>query len=273
MYSVLFANQTGAYVRLGSTVNSMKGDVAAPVHGADVGLVMQTSQFNPTDSTSIAVADTIYLTETTTVTAGDTVSYYYANVPILSGQQYEITASKQGYDPVSATVTVPYSFVTVPDAETYARMRSPHGATLGLGFNVNLSAVTAAEFVQLLIEYRGFDDEGQFHVGSVNVTPYDSTDPFQETTSYLLSVSVGIDQYSNAFDAAKQLASSLKESHLYADIIVTQIDDPLYRFYITSGRWSDPLAMRTDKIIFSNLANGVGVVGAAAVDTTRIYLF
>ncbi len=260
LYSVLFANETGVYVRLASTKNSMKSGVAEPIHGANVRL-------------ETFLGDDVPLVDSTIVADNDTVSFYFADFPIYPGMQYTITASKQGYDPISATATVPYSSVTIPDAHSYAALRHPDSSATNPTFVINLSGSTAAYFYQLAIEYRGFDSNGQFQIGYVNVLGNGMQDPFNEVSSYIVSGGVDITYYDSLFHYTEQLAGNLKESHLYVDIIVTKIDDPLYRFYITSGRTANPLAMRIDKIIFSNLYNGVGIVGAAAVDTTRIFLF
>ncbi len=260
LYSVLFANETGVYVRLTSTKNSTAGGIAEPIHGANVRIKPSSGSYVP-------------LVDSTSIIDNDTVSFYFANLSVSSGQQYTVTASEQGYDSVSATVTVPYGSATVPDVESYAVLRHPDGSVINPTFVVNLSNLTAAYFYQLALEYRGFDRSGQFQMGYVDVLGNNLQNPFSEVSNYQVSGGVNVTYYDSLFNYTKQLASNLMESHLYVDIIVTQIDDPLYRFYLTSGHWSNPLAMRTDKVIFSNLANGVGVVGAAAVDTTRIYLF
>lgn len=102
MYSVLFAYQTGVYVRLSSTSNSLKGDITQPVHGANVGLVLPLYALNQADFVHSSSSDTISLKETYTISAGDTDYYCYARLFISSGLLYGITAEKEGYDPVSA---------------------------------------------------------------------------------------------------------------------------------------------------------------------------
>ncbi len=272
MYSILFADQTGVYVRLSSTSNSLKDDVTQPVHAANVGLVMSSYRLNPGDSAYSATFDTISLKESFALSAGDTDYYYYASVPTYSGTTYGITAEKEGYTPVSAYVTVPYSHMTTPDADSYAALRKPDGSNVDPVFSIMLGG-SSAYFVQLSIEYRGFDDAGNFRAGFVDATGSSPTDPFIQIKSNYISYDVNRSYYAARLSNAKAIAGYLKQSHLYVDIIVTQINDPLYRFYITSGRWSNPLAMRTDKVVFSNVTNGDGIVGAAAVDTTRIFLF
>ncbi len=263
LYSILLGNQTGVYVKLTSTVTSANGKIGEPVHGADVRLVaVSTSQFIQTR-----------LADSTSLIQGDTVSFYYANVHVVAGEQYMITAAKGGYDSVSAEVSVPNSYVTIPSKEVYNVMKVPDSAKTNISVLVNLSDATAAYFTQFLLEYRGFDKNGNFQMGFERVTPYDSTDPFVQRLTNQVTFTVDTATYRRAFKATEKEASALMVSHLYTDIIVIQIDDPLYRFYITSGRTANPLAMRIDKIIFSNLYNGVGIVGAAAVDTTRIFLF
>ena len=108
-----------------------------------------------------------------------------------------------------------------------------------------------------------------------NVLPVDSLNPFIELGSTSFPLRVDTTLYQNAFGLARQYAGSLRRSHLYADVIVTQVDNNLYRFFITSNNTANPLLMRTDKIIFSNIFNnaGTGIVAGASIDTTRIFLF
>ncbi len=260
LYSILFSDEDGVYVRVTSTEDSRDGGISEPVHGARVWLVMPGGY-------------TLSLVDSTIFTANDTASFYFANFRVFSGMQCTLTASKQGFDSVSATVTVPNSSVTIPDAESYAILRHPDSSTVNPLFAVNLSGSTAAFFYQVVLEYRGFDSTGQFRMGYVDVSGDGIENPFIEVSDRQVDEAVDITGYDAQFHHTESLAGSLKQSHLYLDIIVTKIDDPLYRFILTSGRFANPLSMRTDKIIFSNVLNGVGLVGSAAVDTTRIYLF
>lgn len=272
MYSILFADKSGVYVTLYSTTNSLSGDVNDPVHGAKVGLVIQFSQFNPADSGLTTASYTVKLQESFTVANGDTSYFYYSPLYIGSGRTYGITAEKQGYKPVSAYVTVPQSYITIPDIYTYAALRLPDSSNVDPVFQVSLGG-SSAYFVQLLLEYRGFDAAGRFQRGFVDAAGSSPMDPFIQVTTNSVRFGVNRSYYSARLQYAKEAASSLRQSHMYADIVVTQLDDPLYRFYLTSGRWNNPLAMRTDKAVFSNVTDGAGIVGAAAVDTTRIFLF
>ncbi len=264
LYSVLFANDENVVVRLTSTVSSVNGNFSAPIHGADVRL-------------GTPFGSDVPLHDSTFINGNDTVSYYSLYFPffIAGGEQYEITAKKDGYDSAYAMVTVPTSYVTIPDQNAYSAMMRPKNDSNDILLSVFLSPPTKAEFNQVLVEYRGFDNSGQFHVGSVSVLPVDSLNPFIEVLSSYVPLDVNIYQYKSAFALAQLSADSLKQSHMYVDVIVTQIDDNLYRFFITSNHTLNPLSMRTDKIIFTNIFNqqGEGIVAAAAVDTTRIFLY
>ncbi|MFZ1080464.1 MAG: DUF4249 family protein [Candidatus Kryptoniota bacterium] len=264
LYSVLFANDQNVVVRLTSTVSSANGNFSVPIHGADVRL-------------GTPFGFDVPLHDSTFINGNDTVSYYSLYFPIFiaGGEQYEITAKKEGYDSAYAMVTVPNSFVTIPDQDAYSVMMQPKDASNDILLKVFLSPSTRAEFNQVLVEYRGFDNSGQFHVGSVSVLPVDSTNPFNEVLSSYVPLDINIYQYKSAFALAQLSADSLKRSHLYVDIIVTQVDDNLYRFFITSNRSGNLLSLRTDKIIFTNIFDqqGEGIVAAAAVDTTRVFLY
>ncbi len=273
MYSILFANKQGVYVRLYSTIGSMNGNVDTPVHDAGVELIVPGNLYSPADSTGQASMDTVQLKESDSVTAAsDTNFYYYSPMTISSGGVYEIVAQKSGYKPVSSYVSVPYSFVTIPDTRSYPALRYPDSVNYDPYFNIDLGG-SVAYFAQLFIEYRGFDNNGNFHSGFVNASGNMPQDPFIQSTASQVQYNIDRLSYASTLSSVTRLASGLKNFHLFADIVVTQLDDPLYRFYLTSGRWTNPLVMRTDRPIFSNVNNGLGIVGAAAVDTTRIFLF
>ena len=262
VYAVLFANAEVAYVRVMSVVESPT-DVSEPVHGASVKLTRMLDGYS------------LSLVDTTEVIDGDTASFYYTPVRIFPGTFYSVSVEKSGYPPVTANVTVPFGYATVPEQGVYSAFRDPEYASSNLGVEAILSGLASAAFVQVLVEYRGLDSAGSFCVGAFNVMPIDSVNPFTEIEAAKLPVSVNISQYKDAFALAKQATSRLKVSHMYVDIIVTQVNDNLYRFFVTSMRSLNPLSMRTDKIIFTNIFNkaGTGIVSGASIDTTRIFLF
>ncbi len=260
VYSVLFAEQQAVYVRVTSVMKS-PSDVSQPVHGASVSLSGNGQYVN--------------LVDTTAVIDGDTVSFYFAPFHITSGGNYSIHVFHDGYPPVSARVTIPVSYIKIQNWGSYSGLLSADEARANITFKVNMSGLTRAAFIQMFLEYRGLDASGKFHVGAFNVTPVDSLNPFKELETTTLQVSVDATDYNNALKIAKRNVSKMKVAHLYAGIVVTQIDDNLYRFFITSNRSLNPLVMRTDKIIFSNIMrnSGTGIIAGAAVDTTRIILF
>ncbi len=266
MYSILFANKQGVYVRLFSTTGSIDGSVNNRVHGAEVGLLMKTVTYDT------AGYDTVWTEELDSVSYRDTSYYYYSPMMISSAGFYGIVAEKSGYPPVCAFATVPYSFVTIPDSKSYAALRFPDSVDYNPYFWINLGG-SVAYFPQIFIEYRGFDSTGAFHSGFINASGSTPTDPFIQSMQYGVQYTVDRFVYSSQFDEVRRVAGNLTEVHFYVDVVVTQLDDPLYRFYITSGRWYNPLAMRTDRPIYSNVINGEGIVGGAAVDTTRIFLY
>jgi len=267
VYSVLFANAQAVYVRVTPVVQS-PSDIAQQVHGASVKLV------GP--GLNAEMVQSITLIDTTAIIDGSLTSFYYAPAHITPGSSYRISVIQNGYPPASATVSVPFGYATIPDQNAYSILQSPKDVQSDINLSVNLSGLATAEFVQMFVECRGLDSAGHFNVASFNVIPVDSLNPFTETDGITtLPVSVDITEYNNAFKLAHQYATSLLHSHLYVDIIVTQIDDNLYRFFITSTRSATPLLMRTDKIVFSNIFNnaGTGIVAGASIDTTRIFLF
>ncbi len=266
VYSVLFANAQGVYVRVTPVVQS-PSDVSQPVHGASVKLVG--TGLNDTTVQTIALIDT------TALINGVTSSFYYAPVHIIPGGSYQLSVAKDGYPPVSASTQIPFGYATIPDQNTYSILQNPKHITTDINLTVNLSGLARAAFVQMFVECRGLDYSGNFIVALYNVIPVDSLNPFIELGATSFQLSVDTAQYKNAFNFASQHADSLRLSHLYVDVIVTQIDDNLYRYFITSTHTATPLLMRTDKIIFTDIFDnaGTGIVAGASIDTTRIFLF
>ncbi len=261
VYSVLFSNSQTVSVRVTSVAESGSAGMSQPVHGAIV--------------TVSGGGQTVSLADTTTIVDGDTSSFYFAPMLVVPGGTYTVSVSHSGYPSAVATVTVPSGYAAVPDQNNYSILMNPKNVKTDIGLTVNLSGTASAAFVQMLVECRGVDDSGKFHVASFNVIPVDSLNPFSEVTASVLPVDVDINRYKNAYNLAQQYADSLKLYHLYVEIIVTQVDDNLYRYFITSTRTLSPLLMRTDKIIFTNIFNnaGTGIVAGVSVDTTRVFLY
>ncbi|MGA9406811.1 MAG: DUF4249 family protein, partial [Bacteroidota bacterium] len=249
MYSVLFADAHGVYVRVTPVVES-PSDVSQPVHGATVKLIGT----GPTDS----AAQIVTLTDTTALVDGDSASFYYAPVHIVPGGSYSVSVARDGYPPVSAFAQIPSGYATIPDQDTYSLLQNPKHLKDDLSLTVNLSGLSSAMFVQMLVECRGLDYSGNLTVAFYNVIPIDSLNPFTELPATTFQLTVDTTEYKNAFALASQHADSLKLFHLYVDVIVTQIDDNLYRYFITSTHTATPLLMRTDKIIFTNIFNNAG---------------
>jgi hypothetical protein len=267
VYAVLFANSSGVYVRVMPVVQS-PANVSESIHGAFVSLALLASGKTPVETT--------VLTDTTIMADGVPTSLYYAPARILPGVTYALHVQANGYPEASASVFIPFSYAAIPDQDAYSVMQNPKDVKSNIVLNITLSSSASAEFVQMFVECRGLDSTGNFKAASFNVIPVDSLNPFVETQSITtLPTSVDIAQYQAAFKSASQFAKSLRVSHLYADVVVTQIDDNLYRFFVTSNRTAAPLLMRTDKIIFSNIQNnaGTGIVAGACIDTTRIFLY
>ena len=262
VYSVLFANAPVVYVRVMPVSESPSG-VSAQVHGASVTL-------EGSGLTGVEI-----LSDTTAVIGGDTTSFYYAPVKVLPGRSYSVSVSQAGYPTSVANVDVPYSYAAIPDQTTYDGLQNPKHLHQQIQLTVNLSELASAAFVQMLVECRGIDQSGRFTTAYFNVIPVDSLNPFIELSSTKYPITVDTTDYKTAFDLADRFSQNLRPYHLYVDIIATQVDDNLYRYFITSTHTDTPLLMRTDKIVFSNIFNsaGTGIVAGACVDTTRIFLY
>ena len=266
VYSVLCADAHAVYVRVTPVVES-PSNVSQPIHGAAVKLIGT----GPSNSTGQIVT----LKDTTALIDGDSASFYYAPVHIIPGGLYSISVTRVGYPPVSAEAQIPSGYATIPDQTTYSLLQNPKGLKTDLTLTVNLSGLSSAMSVQMFVECRGLDYTGNLTAAFFNVIPVDSLNPFTELPATRFQLTVDTAAYENAFNLASQHADSLKLWHLYVDVIVTQIDNNLYRYFITSTHTATTLLMRTDKIIFTNIFNnaGTGIVAGASIDTTRIFLY
>jgi len=110
IYSVLFAEQQTVLVKVTSVVNSAIG-ISQPVHGASVTL---------SGAGQIAA-----LAETTMVTDNDTASLYFAPVHVLPGEKYTVAVDREGYPSATASVSIPFSYVPIPDKSTYIVLVNP----------------------------------------------------------------------------------------------------------------------------------------------------
>ncbi len=267
VYSVLFAKANAVYVRVTPVVQS-PSDVTQAIHGASVILA-------GADANDKSVPVTL-LTDTTALVNGVLSSFYYAPVNIAPGRTYSISVIQKGYPTAIASAVVPFGYATVPSQNAYSVLQNPKDAASDIQLKLSFSGLSSAEFIQMFVECRGLDSAGNFKSASFEVIPVDSLNPFTEINGITtLPVGVNISLYKNAFKTARLYGANLPHTHFYVDIIVTQIDDNLYRYFITSTRTANPLLMRTDKIIFSNIFGGAGtgIVAGASIDTTRIFLF
>ena len=221
------------------SVTKSQSDVQQPVHGARVTVM----GIFATDTTLFKVT----LTDTTEVIDGDTTSFYYARAHIIPGGSYVVSVAKDGYPTATASVIVPYGYATIPDPGTYSILRDPKNAKSEINFNINLSQYASAEFVQMVIEYRGLDNAGNLHAGSFNVFPIDSLNPFTEIGSLVvpftvdglvdsvvnqglpapLDIQVSDNDLGEAYGIAQKIALQLKDSKRVSDVLIPQdIDYP-----------------------------------------------
>jgi len=185
-------------VREVMTVVESPVDASKPVHGATVRL----------SGVSNGLYQSFTLSDSTEVIDGDTASFYFTKVRIMPGATYSVSVEMDGYPPVTATATVPIGHVTIPDQSVYSAFRDPDSTMSSVDLKVTLSNLATAVFAQTLVEYRGIDSAGRFCVGTFNVMPIDSLNPFTEIEAGTLPVEVDMYQYSRAFHARPRIGVS-----------------------------------------------------------------
>ncbi len=127
VYSVLFSDAHGVYVRVGAVTESSSG-VSQAMHGASVTLVGNGPNNSPVEP--------VTLTDTTALLDGISTSFYYAPTHIIPGGSYSVSVTQNGYPPVLATAQIPSGYATIPDQNTYSILQNPKNVKT----DINLSS-------------------------------------------------------------------------------------------------------------------------------------
>ena len=140
-------------------------------------------------------------------------------------------------------------------------------------FTIYPSSRTTAIRLTLSLIYQGIGNKGLPVSGEIDLNPSYQSD----TTSYLLLINgatTGVDfnlsDYSYAYSEA---VGELNSGTITAVVRLLQIDAPLYDFYSISNGFNDPLTMRPEKPVSTNVTNGLGFFGSAAEDSLAIQVY
>ncbi len=205
---------------------------------------------------------------------------YVGGVNLLEGtvdlaQKTNLTLSvvAPDYPACSSSLTVLDSAIIYLEYYTTEVLRSPSAGDQNPRFTIYPSRLTRAIRVWISLKYEGVDSEGDSVSGSVFVKPAYQ----QDTTSYFLringqatDVNFNLSDYSTAFAEAH---TKIVTGHITAVLEVLQTDAAIYDFYSISNGFNDPLTMRTERPVYTNISGGLGFFGSAAYDSTSIRVF
>lgn len=182
-----------------------------------------------------------------------------------------VTASD--YPACSSSLTVLDSAVIYLAYYTTGVLQNPVAGDQNPQFTIYPSNITRAIRVWISLDYQGTDAQGDSVSGSVFVKPAYQ----QDTTSYFLringqptNVNFNLSDYSAAFAEAQ---TKIVTGRITAVLKILQTDAAIYDFYSISNGFNDPLTMRTEKPVYTNVTGGLGFFGSASYDSTSIQVF
>ena len=196
-----------------------------------------------------------------------------ANLNLEPKSTLEIEANADGFPSCIAALTVLDAATIYPAYWTTSTLRTPGSGQQDPQFVIYPSALTEAIRARLHIKYAGVDSGGALIAGDFIVEPVYQTN----VTSYYLriggrrtDVSFPLPAYADSF---AQVRGRLKSGTMTAMVELVQIDAPIYYFYSISHGFNDPLTMRTEKPLYTNVTGGLGFVGSASLDTLSIRVY
>lgn len=189
------------------------------------------------------------------------------------GNSISFRAVASNYLQCSANATVIGPAIIYPSPWTNSSLREPAPGSQDPQFTIYPSSNTMAIRLVMLLVYQGTDTSGKLISGTIMLTPSYQ----QDTTSYFLrvngattAISFPLSDYISALSSA---VGSLKSGTVVADVKLLQLDATLYDYYSISNGFNDPLTMRTERPVFTNVNGGLGFLGSASYDSLDIQVF
>ncbi len=197
-----------------------------------------------------------------------------AEIHLVSGMNLTLQVHADGYESCSSNLTVLDSGVIYPAYYTTSVLRNPSGpGQPAPKFTVYPSPQTAAIRLTMALIYNGVGQDGSPVTGEIDLAPsyqLDTTSYFLRINGATTAVQFNLSDYSDAFSNA---VGKISSGRVVAVIRLLQVDATLYDFYSISNGFNDPLTMRTEKPVFSNVTDGLGFFGSAAEDSLTIQVF
>ena len=207
----------------------------------------------------------------------------YAFRPFIPryGVQYEITAQSSELGTAGGKVIVPTRPSLALGALASDVLNNPGSHQSGdpIPFEVLLSDIAKGFFGRLFIEYSVYhsgewiDERAEVPVGYTYSGLKDFkyvtyAQPTRRPTSHQMIQAYNNEMYNSALinlAYTKYLTNKIVFNRVVFQFL--QVEQNLYDYYLLAHAFNDPHSMRLDQPDFSNIAGGVGVVGAYTLDS------
>lgn len=259
LYGIAFRGDSSLVVRVEKNSEASLGDssISTQIPGLSGTLMNKTT--GDSETMSPAFVNALNLLEVKT--------------SLNQGSELAVKVGAAGYPYCSASLTVLDSAIIYPAYYTLSILRGPSGGQQNPLFTIYPSSHAMAIRLTISLRYQGMDLDGEPVSGEIQVNPSYQ----QDTTSYFLKINGGItdvdfplQNYASAF---AQAAGQLKSGTVTAVVKLLQVDATLYDFYSISNGFNDPLTMRTEKPVYTNVTGGLGFFVGASNDSISIQVY
>lgn len=193
---------------------------------------------------------------------------------IHAGSAYSLRVQASGFPECTSTATVIGTGQIEPTLGTLSAIVDPVNSQDNPTFNIYYSTATVGVGLSLVLKYDGFNHKGIHVKGEIPVLPTYQQDeggqPFlRRVSGSPMTIMFPHDSYMTAYIAAKD---NIDSGLITAVIRLVQVDGTIYNYYSISHGFNDPLTMRTERPVYTNIKNGLGFWGSAAFDSLSFQL-
>ncbi len=253
VYSILYPDNDTTYVRLLSLQQKFNYDVSGDVAGANVNLISDSG-------------DTTVLKERTVLYVGYSPVVLYAGIANLKPlTSYQVNASKSGFPTASTRVFVLGHTDIKPAYDTDQVLKDPAHNYDDIYYTLSFPLNPAMLLANFEIAYVGVNSVGDTITGENGVSMYVFPPQGKSLTLEFSRIA-----YQDSLDAVISVGKDLSGMHIYARLITTEMDSAIYKFYFASTGAGVPNTLRQNQVIYTNVNNGMGVVGSACIDSLDI---
>ncbi len=200
-------------------------------------------------------------------------NFLVGHVTMSGRSRLMLVVSAKDYPDCTARLTVLDSGIIYPAYYTISILRQPGDADKDPSFMIYPSSMASAMRLDMKLIYNGTDQFGRSVSGTIPLNPSfqrDSTSYFLRIDGVTTEVGFRLSDYAIAYS---QALSKLVSGKVVAVVRLLQIDATLYNYYSISNGFNDPMTMRTEKPLFSNVNGGLGFFASASYDSVTIPVY